>query len=68
MTEPDTTATIALETGCPRCGRTMVLALPPDCDTADAARLARLVLCDRCTAEQSAQTEQAETRLPYRDD
>ena len=46
----------------------MVLALPPDCDTADAARLARLVLCDRCTAEQSAQTEQAETRLPYRDD
>lgn len=48
---PDTTpGTIALESSCPRCGRTMALPLPPDAGPADAQRLARLILCDSCTA------------------
>ena len=48
--KPDNAAAVALETTCPRCGRPMSLPLPPDTDRADAERLARLVLCDACTA------------------
>lgn len=40
--------TMTLETPCPRCGRTMVLPLPADCDRADALRLSKLILCDTC--------------------
>jgi hypothetical protein len=40
-----------LETSCPRCGRAMVLELPSGCDKADAERLSRLILCDRCMAD-----------------
>lgn len=46
MSEP--AATVALPSSCPRCGKPMVLEMPADADPADAARLARLVLCNAC--------------------
>jgi hypothetical protein len=57
----------------------MFLPLPPDCDRADAERLARLILCDRCTSGHYCALEppeppavrwpqQAQPRLPYADD
>lgn len=72
-------ATVSLESSCPRCGRAMFLPLPPDCDRADAERLARLILCDRCTSGHYCALEppeppavrwpqQAQPRLPYADD
>jgi hypothetical protein len=60
----------ALRTDCPRCGRAMILPLPPDVDAADLARIARLVLCDSCAnPPEPKPVKPAEPlRLPYRDD
>ena len=60
-----------LSTHCPRCGRRLVLPLSPDLDSDSAKRLARFVLCDRCTAGQHTKPEHREppaARLPYADD
>lgn len=62
-----------LTTHCPRCARLMVLRLSLDCDRADAARLARLVVCDRCQGERRLHHEPRQSQdrfatLPYRDD
>jgi hypothetical protein len=50
----------------------MALPLPPDCDAADAQRLARLVLCERCTSANPPslphRPEPRAVRLPYADD
>jgi len=68
---PDTPATIALESSCPRCGRPMLLPLPADANPSDAQRLALLVLCDACLSRHSCAPEQPEpapVRWPYADD
>jgi hypothetical protein len=47
----NTPAAVILEASCPRCGRAMQLPLPADIDKADAERLARLIICNRCAPE-----------------
>lgn len=59
--------TAALTVHCPKCGRTMVLPLPPDCDLPDAQRLAGCVVCDGCACRPKAQREPQQARLPYAD-
>ena len=65
------TATVELETSCPRCGNRMSLWLPPDTDQADAQRLASLILCDACMAWPGwhrGQPWDAPVSLPYTED
>ena len=58
------TATVELETSCPRCGNRTALWLPAACDQADAQRLSRLVLCDECEAWHGSHRDpEAEVRL-----
>jgi len=65
---PDT-PTETLETRCPRCGRNMALPLPFDLYRAIAERLARFVLCHRCSdhGPELLPQEPPSFRLPYVD-
>ena len=69
MIEPAApTATMVLETPCPKCHRLMRLPLPPGLDAEDGKRLAGLVLCDLCMEGHGAQQAQPQTRqgrMPY---
>jgi hypothetical protein len=60
-----------LEINCPRCGCSMVLPLPVNLDKADAQRIARLILCDKCADLRGVHREpepEPRARLPYADD